>query len=125
VGADRPKLILNTDDRALYESRVILGEPFAPLNFSQQLLTEAYEYLKARVAEFVTSHGTDWRGKLNELVDWLDTGAQIVAIDVATEADAFLIFETLNDRGADLTIADLLKKLLVQAGRREAGRGAR
>jgi uncharacterized protein with ParB-like and HNH nuclease domain len=119
VGADRPKLILNTDDRALYETRVILGESFAPTNFSQQLLIASYEYLKDRVDEFVANHGTDWRGKLNELVDWLDTGAQIVAIDVATEADAFLIFETLNDRGADLTIADLLKNYLFkQAGAR-------
>ena len=29
-----------------------------------------------------------------------------------TESDAYVIFETLNDRGADLTIADLLKNYL-------------
>ncbi|WP_433609556.1 DUF262 domain-containing protein [Dactylosporangium sp. CA-139114] len=119
VGADRPKLILNTDDRAFYESHIVKSETFAPLNVSQRLIADAYGYLSERVQEFVGSHGTGWRQKLNELVDWLDTGAQIVAIDVASEADAFLIFETLNDRGADLTVADLLKNYLFkQSGSR-------
>ncbi len=112
VGADRPKLILNTDDRDFYERRIILKEAKEPQNFSQRLLLDAYTYLSERVDEFATAHGSEWRSKLNELVEWLDKGAQIVAIDVATEADAFLIFETLNDRGADLTVADLLKNYL-------------
>jgi hypothetical protein len=36
----------------------------------------------------------------------------VMVLVVPTDADAFLIFETLNDRGADLTIADLLKDYL-------------
>lgn len=35
-----------------------------------------------------------------------------MVLTVPTDADAYLIFETLNDRGADLTIADLLKNYL-------------
>lgn len=34
-------------------------------------------------------------------------------VETATDADAYTIFETLNDRGADLTIADLLKNFLL------------
>lgn len=113
VGKDRPKLILNTDDRDYYGRRIVESNlTAATANYSQGLILEAYDYLKARVDEFAASHGSAWRGKLNELVDWLDSGAQVVAIDVATQADAFLIFETLNDRGADLTVADLLKNFL-------------
>lgn len=113
VGQDRSKLILNTDDRDFYDRHVVLQDhSVEPTNYSQALLLEAYTHLKARVDDFSSSHGTAWRDKLNELVDWLDKDAQIVAIDVATEADAFLIFETLNDRGADLTVADLLKNFL-------------
>ncbi|MBZ2197911.1 DUF262 domain-containing protein [Occultella gossypii] len=113
VGLDQPKLILNTEDRDFYERRIVLGRSdVEPANYSQGLISEAFEYLSERVENFTASHGTAWRDKLNELVDWLDTSAQIVAIDVATEADAFLIFETLNDRGADLTVADLLKNFL-------------
>lgn len=120
VGQDQPKLILNTDDRDFYERQVVRGEPsLEPQNFSQRLIQDAYKYLVDKVNEFASSHGTAWQAKLNELTVWLDSKAQIVAIDVATEADAFLIFETLNDRGADLTVADLLKNFLFsQAGAR-------
>lgn len=113
VGLDRPKLILNTEDRDFYEKRVVLSDPTgSPKNYSQELILQAFSYLRIKVDEFAAQHGTAWRNKLNELVEWLDKDAQIVAIDVATEADAFLIFETLNDRGADLTVADLLKNFL-------------
>lgn len=109
---DQPKLILNTDDRDFYERRIVRNQEVIPSNYSQELLSDAYNYLKGKVAEFATSHGSAWDRKLNDLEEWLDDNVQIVAIVVASEADAFLIFETLNDRGADLTVADLLKNFL-------------
>jgi hypothetical protein len=45
-------------------------------------------------------------------VEYLRESVRVIVVDVPTDADAFLIFETLNDRGADLTIADLLKNYL-------------
>jgi hypothetical protein len=117
--ADLPKLILNSEDRDYYQRHVIQGETLQPINFSQRLLGEAYEYLQGKVDDFAANHGTNWATKLAELETWLDESVQVVAIVVATEADAFMIFETLNDRGADLTIADLLKNFLFsQAGAR-------
>lgn len=117
--SDLPKLILNSEDRDYYQRHVIRNETLVPINFSQRLLGEAYEYLQGKVDDFATSHGTNWQAKLGELETWLDESVQVVAIVVATEADAFMIFETLNDRGADLTIADLLKNFLFsQAGTR-------
>lgn len=116
---DLPKLILNTDDRDFYERHVILGEAVEPQNHSQALIGAAYGYLKSKVEEFTSAHGAAWEEKLTELEDWLDNSVQVVAIVVATQADAFLIFETLNDRGADLSVADLLKNFLFsQAGQR-------
>ncbi len=111
---------MNTDDRDFYDRRIVQSDTtMAPNKLSQQLLLDAYEYFVDRLDEFVRENGTAWRDKLSEFVDWLTSDVQIVAIDVATEADAFLIFETLNDRGADLTIADLLKNFLFsQAGPR-------
>ena len=71
------------------------------------------------MAAFARDSGTDWKVRLNDLLTYVDKDVQIVAIDVATQADAFLILETLNDRGADLTVADLLKNYLFsQAERR-------
>lgn len=112
AGGDLPKLILNTDDRDFFEKRIVRGEVVEPTNYSQGLISEAYVYLCSSVNSFADGHGTAWREKLDELVEWLDAEAQIVSISVESEADAFLIFETLNDRGADLTVADLLKNFL-------------
>lgn len=113
VGSLQPRLILNSDDRDYY-NRAILDRDasVAPANHSQELIDRAYRRLGERVAGFARDSGSDWRTKLNDLLTYLDKDVQIVAIDVATQADAFLIFETLNDRGADLTVADLLKNYL-------------
>ncbi|UFS58706.1 DUF262 domain-containing protein [Subtercola endophyticus] len=114
---DQPKLILNTDDREFYENRVVRRQDVTPVGFSQNLIESAYLYLRDRVDEFAKAHGTSWEPKLAELETWLDKQVQVVAITVPSESDAFSIFETLNDRGADLTVADLLKNYLFsQAG---------
>lgn len=42
--------------------------------------------------------------------------ARIIQVELASEEDGFLIFETLNTRGADLRLADLVKNLLVRGG---------
>ncbi|WP_426625219.1 DUF262 domain-containing protein [Leifsonia sp. McL0607] len=120
VGADQPVFILGVEDRDFYDRRVVQRDGTAvPTNASQDLIENAYAYLKEQIGTFASQAGTGWRDRLNDLVLWLDEDVQVVAIDVATEADAFLIFETLNDRGADLTIADLLKNFLFsQAGPR-------
>lgn len=47
-----------------------------------------------------------------KLVTYLQDRARVGVIEVPTESDAYVIFETLNDRGADLTIANLLKNYL-------------
>jgi hypothetical protein len=42
----------------------------------------------------------------------LKDNVKVIVLEVPSDSDAYLIFETLNDRGADLTIADLLKNYL-------------
>jgi hypothetical protein len=113
VGEDLPIIILNTEDRAFFERVVVKRElGIAPACESQRLIAEAYQYFEKRVDEFCSSAGANWKEQLNEFVNFLDTRAQVILISVNSEADAFLIFETLNDRGVDLTIADLLKNFL-------------
>jgi hypothetical protein len=110
--ARRARLILNSDDRDYYDGAILNGNESSPTNSSQTLIARAFEFLSAKIQGFAEEAGTAWREKLDELVNYLDADVQVVAIDVATQADAFLIFETLNDRGADLTVADLLKNYL-------------
>ncbi|WP_344060805.1 DUF262 domain-containing HNH endonuclease family protein [Terrabacter lapilli] len=45
--------------------------------------------------------------------------ARLIQVELTSEEDGFLIFETLNTRGADLRLADLVKNLLVRGGATE------
>lgn len=42
--------------------------------------------------------------------------ARLIQVELSSEEDGFLIFETLNARGADLRLSDLVKNLLIRGG---------
>jgi uncharacterized protein DUF262 len=49
------------------------------------------------------------------LLNWLDylhDNTKVILVEVANEANAFTIFEVLNDRGLDLSVSDLLKNFI-------------
>ncbi len=105
------RLQLNIDDDSYFGAIIADGQVGIPDRKlpSQGRIKDAFEYLSARVAEVSATGG---EAVLLEWVDFLRDRARIGAIEVPTESDAYVIFETLNDRGADLTTADLLKNYL-------------
>ncbi|NOR03466.1 DUF262 domain-containing protein [Mycolicibacterium fortuitum] len=105
------RLLLNLDDDDYLASIVADGTPPEPDRKipSQKRLKLAYEFLLERVNELADTEGND---ALIKVVTFLQNRARVGVIEVPTESDAYVIFETLNDRGADLTIADLLKNYL-------------
>lgn len=44
--------------------------------------------------------------------------ARLIQVELLSEEDGFLVFETLNNRGLDLRLSDLVKNLLVRDGAR-------
>ncbi|MER5495134.1 DUF262 domain-containing protein [Streptomyces sp. NPDC002490] len=46
--------------------------------------------------------------------------ARVIQVELASEEDGFLVFETLNTRGADLRLSDLVKNLLIRGGATQA-----
>src|SRR5262249_3622498 len=52
-------------------------------------------------------------GVLPYFVDWLIENVHLVEITAYSDADAYTIFETMNDRGLSLTPADMLKGYLL------------
>ncbi len=50
--------------------------------------------------------------RLLDWVDYLDSRVRVIWVEVPDDANAFVIFETLNDRGFDLSVTDLLKNYL-------------
>ncbi|MET9927659.1 MULTISPECIES: DUF262 domain-containing protein [unclassified Streptomyces] len=45
--------------------------------------------------------------------------ARVIQVELASEEDGFLVFETLNTRGSDLRLSDLVKNLLIRGGSTE------
>jgi Protein of unknown function DUF262/Protein of unknown function (DUF1524) len=79
------------------------------------LVSAAYLQLRRNINE-LAPQTSDYR-KLIELVEYLDKRVQVLLAVATGLPEAYVIFETLNDRGADLTTADLLKNYLFsQAG---------
>ncbi|MEU7983924.1 DUF262 domain-containing protein [Streptosporangium canum] len=115
-----PRLELNPDDDE-YFNKFITGKDFEPtsqigkpqfMRPSHKLLYDAYKYLADKVAKNAEGAGNAATERLTKWVAFLHNRARIGVIEVASEADAYVIFETLNNRGADLTTADLLKNYL-------------
>ena len=45
-------------------------------------------------------------------MDYLETNLKVILVTAPDDSNAFVIFETLNDRGLELAISDLLKNYL-------------
>nr|WP_269454080.1 DUF262 domain-containing protein [Modestobacter marinus] len=82
-----------------------------PATEEEVALSKALDALARRVAEEVDKRQSplDW---LLELRDRL-LGLRVIWIEHSNEDDAYVIFETLNSRGKDLEVVDLLKNHLL------------
>lgn len=108
-----PRLVLNDEDDAFFRELIIddVEEP-APKRDSHERMEWALEFLREELETDAASHGKHAEDRLVAWADFMDDRATVITVTVPTEADAFVIFETLNDRGARLTVGDLLKNYL-------------
>lgn len=94
------------------------------LGAEEKALEAAFVFLKGQVSQAVAAISEDTtlsaekrkdkiRTKLLEVRDRL-LRLQLIAIQLGTEDDAYLIFETLNTRGKDLSVSDLVKNHLTR-----------
>ena len=76
-------------------------------------LLQAYLYLRNQI-ESLTGQGIEElnTGPLVDLEDFLSKSLTIILMTVSDSADAFMLFETLNERGLELSILDLLKNYI-------------
>lgn len=83
------------------------------INDSNKLIIECYVLYYKRLNEWLKARKS--RENITNLLKLLKTltdSFQALSITVTDDSEAFTIFETLNDRGLDLTISDLLKNYL-------------
>lgn len=121
-----PKLVLNKLNNETFVEHVlgshdlrIVEDSLRPkgLHPSNRLLLEAYRYFLTRVTSEAASKGTQSDEFLVPLIDTLRSQLKLIAIPVTSDEDANLFFESLNARGKELAISDLVKnRLYFEAG---------
>ena len=111
-----PKLKLNVDDNDLFHWLITRNpndaEP-SSTKPSHRLLKSAYDISRKHVKNIVSTLETKDHGdELNRWVSFLENGASVVLVRVPSGANAYKMFETLNDRGLRTSQADLIKNHL-------------
>ena len=123
------KLRLNVDDQEFFRKAIISDfgaddRNFPPTKQSHKRMAVAAETAREYVESFLAQHKPEYHAdRLNELMDFIEEGAQVIALKVPDHINAFVMFETLNDRGLRASQADLLKNHLLSLCAERIGEG--
>lgn len=79
-----------------------------PATPAQERIAKAIE-LAAAFVKNLTATTQNPDDVLLDLLEFIENRALLISVAVGDEANAYVIFEVLNDRGLDLSVADLLK----------------
>ncbi|WP_302081073.1 DUF262 domain-containing protein [Salinibaculum rarum] len=99
-----PKLSLSTFDGNDYEN--ILEEREGAIDADSRLL-EALEFFEGKLSDYTLDELDQIRGKLSKQMT-------VVIVECNSAGSAFRLFETLNNRGMELSAVDLMKNSLLQ-----------
>ncbi len=108
------KLYLNESDNAFFQDYLVqLREPRNPrgLSKSNRLLWGCFQYFAAQVNQ-VPEFATDGEALARLLSESVARQLLFILITVDDELNAYMVFETLNARGLELSSTDLLKNYL-------------
>jgi hypothetical protein len=113
---ETPHLYLIPEDRDFFVKRVVTrpdhpDRAVTPTTQAQQRILNAIK-LAADFIKNVTSATQSPDDALLDLLEFIDERAIVISVQVGDEANAFVIFEVLNDRGLALSVADLLKNFI-------------
>jgi uncharacterized protein with ParB-like and HNH nuclease domain len=121
-----PKLVLNQTNNETFIQDILPCKNqediekilrLKKINSSNILLLQAYKYFLVKILEQVGAKGTESDKFLIPLIDTLRSQVKLITITVTSEEDANLFFESLNARGKELAISDLVKnRLFYEAG---------
>lgn len=119
---DEPKLHLNLTDNEFFKGKIIGGiaKPSKP---SHELIENAFVLAREHVEGIVKPLNPRAYGDVltDVWVDFVQNRAKVILLEVPSSANAFRMFETLNDRGLKTTQADLVKNYLFSRAGDERG----
>ncbi|MBZ7940207.1 DUF262 domain-containing HNH endonuclease family protein [Campylobacter sp. LH-2024] len=118
-----PKLTLNKTNNNFFTTYIINQNiPDKPTlsdaDKSNLLLHKAFDFFQKKIKEkFQKEDGK----KIAEYVEMIGEQLKFIVIVVQNELDAYVLFQTLNARGAELTAADLLKNYFLSLLKNDFG----
>jgi hypothetical protein len=113
--------VLKRPERIFYErvqnpSAIPSG---AEWNSSAERLGTARKFFEDRVLGELNGLSLDAQVERLKAIRANVLKARVIQVELASEEDGFLIFETLNTRGSDLRLSDLVKNLLIRGGAKD------
>ena len=96
-----PRLRLNLDDNEYFRARLTNEDPIpSPSKPSHELIDRAFREARGQVKRIVSGFDVKDHGDtLNRWINFMQQRARAVLLQVPNDADAYRMFETLNDRG--------------------------
>ncbi|QDT20043.1 DUF262 domain-containing protein [Gimesia chilikensis] len=122
-GDDQFNLTLSEMDRSFFEENIVRPEgnsknrkKTTELRESHKRLQEASSVAK-KLVESITKgmNNKDTTETLQKWMSFIEYKARVIVVIVKDHEEAHMIFETMNDRGLDLSIADLTKNHLFRS----------
>lgn len=96
---------MDVTERASCMEALFTGQPFDEAGQPESVIN-----IHARSRDIAELFPDDLKGDvLSYFTDWLIENVHLVEITAYSDADAYTIFETMNDRGLSLTATDMLK----------------
>jgi hypothetical protein len=83
----------------------LVTAPKGLANFGNRRIAKAYKYFRERLAPLTISHAVALLEKLKSAI--------LVKIEVQSHSDAFMLFESINNRGIPLSAIDIIKNNLL------------
>lgn len=106
-----PKLTLSVYDNDFFLKAILEGGDPKPTRESHDRIVNARKKCLAFLDD-ISKHFTNWFERVGGIVQYMEHKARVIQVIVPSQANAYIIFETLNDRGKDLSASDLLKNHL-------------
>jgi hypothetical protein len=102
----RPRMKLNRQDDRYFQQVIESGDTSDPDFQSHKNIRRSYKFYHNKFTEEFEGSGDDF---LDAFLNTVLEGLFLVRLKVNSEANAHVLFETLNDRGLALSDADLIK----------------
>lgn len=111
-----PKLTLNELNDLVYQQLVLEGRKITQAHVrashkSNRLLHKAFASIRTKLKSWREDNADD-EDALFDLEEFITDRVNLIVIEAGDDSNAFVIFETLNDRGLDLAVSDLVKNYL-------------